>query len=259
MEGKNRRSMPTCGRASGRGTGRMAESSWTCLRLSMKSHRYGLCLATSRASRDNYPIGLTSQHCSDTPPQCKAVRHICFRRGRPVAGDRCSFFGEHASTDDAGFLSFAESLPTDDIASVLHDARTASTHRYAPAPSNQWRRFEKLKNRHHHFITIGDGCCSFNRLRPRRARRRNRRLLCAATVEKHTSLSGLPRRFTRRRQRLSPTTGRSATGGDFCYPGGSSRSPSASYRRAQLLSAQSDCRGAARLLSFANTIANVDS
>ena len=65
----------------------------------------------------------------------------------PIEGDRwivtlAGFHGDNAPADDAGYLAFAESLPTDDVAGIIREEEPASpivTHRL---PSNQWRHFE---------------------------------------------------------------------------------------------------------------------
>jgi 2-polyprenyl-6-methoxyphenol hydroxylase-like FAD-dependent oxidoreductase len=97
-----------------------------------------------------------------TPPEGKRLA-VLF----PVEGERwmvtlCGFHGDHAPTDDAGFLAFAETLPTDDIAGVLREAEPLTpivTHRL---PSNQWRHFEKLDRVPAGFVALGDSICSFN-------------------------------------------------------------------------------------------------
>src|SRR5439155_7824731 len=97
-----------------------------------------------------------------TPPQSKRLG-VLF----PVEGGRwlvtlAGFFGDHAPTDDSGFLAFAETLPNEDIACVLRRATPITpivTHRL---PSEQWRHFEKLERPPAGFLTIGDGISSFN-------------------------------------------------------------------------------------------------
>jgi 2-polyprenyl-6-methoxyphenol hydroxylase-like FAD-dependent oxidoreductase len=85
----------------------------------------------------------------------------------PIEGDRwivtmCGFHGDHAPTDEDGFLAFAESLPVHDIAAVMRNADALTpvmTHRL---PSNQWRHFEKCKRVPAGFVALGDSICSFN-------------------------------------------------------------------------------------------------
>jgi 2-polyprenyl-6-methoxyphenol hydroxylase-like FAD-dependent oxidoreductase len=97
-----------------------------------------------------------------TPPAGKRLG-VMF----PIEDDRwmvtlCGFFGDHAPTDDDGFLSFARTLPTGEIAHVVATAEPltpAVTHRL---PSNQWRHYEKLARVPAAFVALGDSICSFN-------------------------------------------------------------------------------------------------
>jgi 2-polyprenyl-6-methoxyphenol hydroxylase-like FAD-dependent oxidoreductase len=155
-----------------------------------------------------------------SPPQCKRSAYLL-----PVEGDRwvvtlCGFFGDHAPTDDAGFLSFAEGLPTDDIASVLRRAEPLTpivTHRL---PSDQWRRFEKLKNPPAGFVTIGDGICSFNPIYGQgmsSAAQQAIALRHAAQAHGFAS-SSLPRSFYKAAAKIVAIPWQIAAGGDFSYP-----------------------------------------
>jgi 2-polyprenyl-6-methoxyphenol hydroxylase-like FAD-dependent oxidoreductase len=155
-----------------------------------------------------------------SPPQCKRSAYFL-----PVEGDRwvvtlCGFFGDHAPTDDAGFLSFAEGLPTDDIASVLRRAEPLTpivTHRL---PSDQWRRFEKLKNPPAGFVTIGDGICSFNPIYGQgmsSAAQQAIALRHAAQAHGFAS-SSLPRSFYKAAAKIVAIPWQIAAGGDFSYP-----------------------------------------
>jgi 2-polyprenyl-6-methoxyphenol hydroxylase-like FAD-dependent oxidoreductase len=97
-----------------------------------------------------------------TPPDLQRMA-VMF----PIEGDRwivtlCGFHGDHAPTDDAGFLAFAESLPTSDIADLIRGGEPLTpvmTHRL---PSNQWRHFDKCKRMPAGFVALGDSVCSFN-------------------------------------------------------------------------------------------------
>jgi 2-polyprenyl-6-methoxyphenol hydroxylase-like FAD-dependent oxidoreductase len=152
-----------------------------------------------------------------SPPQCKRSAYLL-----PVEGDRwvvtlCGFFGDHAPTDDAGFLSFAEGLPTDDIASVLRRAEPLTpivTHRL---PSDQWRRFEKLKNPPAGFVTIGDGICSFNPIYGQGMSSAAQQAIALRQAHGYASPS-LPRSFYKVAAKIVANPWRIAAGGDFSYP-----------------------------------------
>jgi len=155
-----------------------------------------------------------------TPPKCKRLG-VLF----PVEGDRwlvtlAGFFGDHAPTDDVGFLAFAKSLPTDDIVSVLRLAAPISaivTHRL---PSEQWRHFEKLRRPPAGCVTIGDGICSFNPIygQGMSSAAQQAKALLRCVEKEGLSSPTLPLRFYKRAAKVVAIPWQIAAGGDFFYP-----------------------------------------
>src|SRR5689334_21499731 len=78
----------------------------------------------------------------------------------PIEGDRwivtlAGFHGDNAPADDAGFLAFARSLPTGEVAGIIAEEEPAGpivTHRL---PSDQWRHFEKVDRHPRGFLALG--------------------------------------------------------------------------------------------------------
>jgi 2-polyprenyl-6-methoxyphenol hydroxylase-like FAD-dependent oxidoreductase len=97
-----------------------------------------------------------------TPPAGKRLGVMFPIEGGRWMATMCGFHGDHAPTDGAGFLAWAEGLPTQDIANVIRHAEPlgdAVTHRL---PSNQRRHFEKLRRHPRGFVVLGDAVSSFN-------------------------------------------------------------------------------------------------
>jgi len=84
-----------------------------------------------------------------------------------VEGDRYlvslgGFHGDHPPTDDAGFRSFAEALPSEDVGQLIASEEPLGPIVAHRVPSNLWRHFEKIKASPAGFVAIGDAIASFN-------------------------------------------------------------------------------------------------
>jgi 2-polyprenyl-6-methoxyphenol hydroxylase-like FAD-dependent oxidoreductase len=143
----------------------------------------------------------------------------------PVEGDRWvvglgGWHGEHPSTDEAGFMEHARSLPDPMIADLLEKAEPVSdivTFRY---PANRRRRFERLRLLPAGYVASGDAICSFNPIY-------GQGMTCAAmealalgqVLGRHPDTSAaMTRDFYRATARVLATPWQFATGGDFAYP-----------------------------------------
>ncbi|MGZ4676918.1 MAG: NAD(P)/FAD-dependent oxidoreductase [Acidimicrobiia bacterium] len=144
----------------------------------------------------------------------------------PVDGDRWivtlfGFHGHHPPTDDAGFLAFAEGLPTDDIASVLRQAAPATDavpHRMA---SDQRRHFERLKRVPAGYVALGDVIASFNPVYGQgmsSALLQARALGSALGRVADVRSPSLPADFYKRAKKIVDMPWQIAAGGDFMMP-----------------------------------------
>ncbi|EPX64885.1 hypothetical protein D187_000307 [Cystobacter fuscus DSM 2262] len=72
------------------------------------------------------------------------------------------YFGDHAPTDDAGFLEFARGLPTPAIYEYIRDARPLTDPVLHKIPSSRWLHYERLARRPEGFVLLGDAVCALN-------------------------------------------------------------------------------------------------
>ncbi len=143
----------------------------------------------------------------------------------PLEGDRWiatlgGWLGDHAPTDEAGFLAFARSLPAPDLYAVIRRAEPlgeAVVHKF---PANLRRRYERLARVPAGYLALGDALCSFN---PVYGQGMTSGALQAAALgaclrEGRAEGAGLPRRFYRRAAKVIDTPWQMAAGADFAYP-----------------------------------------
>ena len=143
----------------------------------------------------------------------------------PIEGDRwivtlAGFHGDGAPADDAGYLAFAESLPTGEVAGIIADEKPAGeivTHRL---PSSQWRHLEKVKRHPLRFLAMGDAVCSFNPIYGQGMSTAALQAVALGTcMDRYGPASeGLPRRFYHAAAKIIANPWAIAAGGDFCYP-----------------------------------------
>jgi 2-polyprenyl-6-methoxyphenol hydroxylase-like FAD-dependent oxidoreductase len=143
----------------------------------------------------------------------------------PIEGDRWivtlgGCHGDHAPTDDTAFVAWSETLPTGDLAEILHHEAPAGpivTHRF---PSSQWRHYEKVKRHPAGLVAMGDSICSFNPVygQGMSSAAQQAAALRTCLTDCGWDSPALPSRFYRAAAKVIANPWAVAVGADFNYP-----------------------------------------
>ncbi len=71
-------------------------------------------------------------------------------------------FGDHPSLDDTGFMEFARTLASQEVAEFLRDAERVTEFKKMGVPVNRWHRYDKMTRFPQNFFSLGDAVCSVN-------------------------------------------------------------------------------------------------
>jgi 2-polyprenyl-6-methoxyphenol hydroxylase-like FAD-dependent oxidoreductase len=185
----------------------------------------------------------------------------------PIEGDRwivtlAGFHGDNAPADDAGYLAFAESLPTDEVAGIIRDEEPVGPIVAHRLPSNQWRHFEKVKHHPRRFLAIGDAICSFNPIYGQGMSSAALQAVALGTcLDRYGPASDdLPRRFYHATAKIIANPWAIAAGGDFCYPETTGHKPPLvghlnRYVKKAVIAAQHDTAVATAIYQVQNLLA----
>ncbi len=72
------------------------------------------------------------------------------------------YFGDHAPTDDEGFLEFARRMPTPHLYEYIRNAKPLTPAVSYKISSSRWLHFEKMERLPEGFVLLGDAVCSLN-------------------------------------------------------------------------------------------------
>lgn len=156
-----------------------------------------------------------------TPPRDKRMGALF-----PIEGDRWivslgGWLGDHAPTDEEGFLEFARSLPASEIYDVIKRAEPLTDFVVHKFPGNLRRRYEKMSRFPEGYLVTGDALCSFN---PIYGQGMTVSALEAEALDSclreqpRGDLGGLPQRFLKRAASIIDTPWMLSAGEDFRYP-----------------------------------------
>lgn len=155
----------------------------------------------------------------------EAPRETRFGGMFPIEGDRWivsigGWMGDHAPTDEEGFLSYARDLPAPDIYAVISQAEPLSAiipHKFS---SSLRRHYEKLARFPQGYLVLGDAICSFN---PTYGQGMTSAAMQAAALDEilaahRGSLDGLGAAFFKRAAKVIDAPWQLAVGEDFRFP-----------------------------------------
>lgn len=143
----------------------------------------------------------------------------------PIEGDRWvvslgGWHGDHAPTDEAGFLAFAKSLPAPDIYDIVSRCEPLSEIYTYKFPASLRRHYEKLQHFPQSYLVLGDAVCSFN---PLYGQGMTSAALQAAALDslltqRHGHLQGIAQPFFERVSKVIDIPWQIAVGEDFRFP-----------------------------------------
>jgi 2-polyprenyl-6-methoxyphenol hydroxylase-like FAD-dependent oxidoreductase len=132
-------------------------------------------------------------------------------------------------TDEAGFLAFARSLPTPDVADAIAEAEPLSPIYGYRDTSNQWRHYERLRALPDGFIVTGDAAVAFDPIygQGMSIAAIDADVLARALARAHDpALGGFGPRFQRALARAVTPAWQLSTAGDVLVPGVTGGQPS---------------------------------
>lgn len=143
----------------------------------------------------------------------------------PIEGDRWvvsmgGWMGDHAPTDEQGFLEYARALPAPDIYNIISQAEPLSDITPHKFTSSLRRHYEKLERFPEGYLVLGDAICSFN---PTYGQGMTSAAMQAAELDailaqRQASVAGLAPLFFKRAARVIDTPWQLAVGEDFRFP-----------------------------------------
>ncbi|MFF1378963.1 FAD-dependent oxidoreductase [Streptomyces sp. NPDC058308] len=148
-----------------------------------------------------------------------------FGTAMPIEGDRwiitlAGLHGEGAPTDPAGYLSWARTLPTAKIASIIEDERPIGAAVRFRLPGSEWRLFHRLAAHPRGFVCVGDSVCSLNALYGQGMTSAAVQVVALQQALARSDVMGpeFTRTFYRLSARAVSPAWTTATGADFVYP-----------------------------------------
>jgi 2-polyprenyl-6-methoxyphenol hydroxylase-like FAD-dependent oxidoreductase len=143
----------------------------------------------------------------------------------PIEGDRWivsmgGWAGDHCPTDEAGFLTYARSLPVPEIAEIVAHAEPLSPIVAYKFSSSLRRHYERLREFPEGYLVLGDAICSFNPTygQGMTSAAMQAQALDALLTARRGRLDGLAPRFFARAAKVVDTPWQLAVGEDFRFP-----------------------------------------
>jgi 2-polyprenyl-6-methoxyphenol hydroxylase-like FAD-dependent oxidoreductase len=155
----------------------------------------------------------------EAPKEKRLGAALPVEEGQWIVG-LAGWHGDHAPSDEEGFIAFAKSLPAPDVYDIVSRCTPLSDIVINKFPSSIRRHYEKLPSFPEGYLVLGDAMCSFN---PLYGQGMTTAALQASTLDsilskQNSKSDGIAKTYFRQVAKIIEMPWQMATGEDFRFP-----------------------------------------